>query len=78
MLKLPRDQLPHIYIDCGTDDRLIDGSQAFLKLLMEHKVPFTYAQSDGGHVAAYWTREVGHSMAVQYAVLRRSLAAAAR
>jgi S-formylglutathione hydrolase FrmB len=76
VLKVPRDKLPHIYIDCGTDDRLIDGNQAFLKLLMEQKIPFTYAQSGGGHVAAYWAREVGHSMAVQYAILRRSLAAA--
>jgi hypothetical protein len=29
----------------------------------------------GGHNAAYWSREVGQSMAVQYAVMRRHLAA---
>src|SRR5262249_55353975 len=75
-LKVPRDKLPHIYIDCGTEDRLIGGSQALVKLLMEHKIPFTYAESGGGHTAPYWAREVGHSMAVQYAVIQRSLALA--
>jgi putative tributyrin esterase len=76
VLKVPRDQLPHIYLDCGTEDRLIDGSKAFVTLLIENKVPFTYAQSGGGHSAPYWAREVGHSMAVQYAVMQRHLAAA--
>jgi S-formylglutathione hydrolase FrmB len=76
VLKIPREQLPHIYLDCGTEDRLIESNQAFMKLLMEHKIPFTYAESGGGHTAPYWAREVGHSMAVQYAILQRSLAAA--
>jgi S-formylglutathione hydrolase FrmB len=76
VLKVPRDKLPHIYIDCGTEDRLIEGNQAFLKLLMENKIPFTYAQSSGGHTAPYWAREVGHSMAVQYTIIQRNLAAA--
>jgi S-formylglutathione hydrolase FrmB len=74
VLKVPRDQLPHIYIDCGTEDRLIEASQAFAKLLMENKIPFTYAQSPGGHAAPYWAREVGQAMAVQYGILRRELA----
>jgi S-formylglutathione hydrolase FrmB len=73
VLKVPRDKLPHICIDCGTEDRLIESNQAFLKLLMENKIPFTYAQSGGGHTSMYWTREVGHSMAVQYAIIKRSL-----
>jgi S-formylglutathione hydrolase FrmB len=76
VLKVPREKLPHIYLDCGTEDRLLESNQAFLKLLMENKIPFTYAQSGGGHVGAYWAREVGHSMAVQYALLQRHLAAA--
>ena len=73
VLKIPRDKLPHIYIDCGTEDRLLGGSQELLKLLMEHKIPFTYAQSVGGHTPPYWAREVGHSMAVQYAIMQRHL-----
>ena len=76
VLKVPRDKLPHICIDCGTEDSLIESNQAFLKLLMENKIPFTYAQSAGQHRTPYWTREVGHSMAVQYAIIQRSLDAA--
>jgi putative tributyrin esterase len=76
VLKIDRDKLPHIYVDCGTDDRLIEASQKFARVLMESKIPFTYAQSRGGHVPPYWAREVEHSMAVQYSVLQRSLAQA--
>ena len=76
VLQVPRDKMPHIYIDCGTEDRLIASAQDFLKLLMENKIPFTYAQSEGEHKGPYWAREVGHSMAVQYAIIRRALAAA--
>jgi S-formylglutathione hydrolase FrmB len=74
VLKIPREQLPHIYLDCGTDDRLIEANLAFVKLLTEHKIPFVFGESGGGHNAAYWSREVGQSMAVQYAVMRRHLA----
>jgi S-formylglutathione hydrolase FrmB len=74
VLKLPRDKLPHIYVDCGTEDGLIKSNLEFAKLLMDNKIPFTFAQSPGGHNAPYWTREVGHSMAVQYAVMQRNLA----
>jgi putative tributyrin esterase len=70
---VPRDELPHIYLDCGTEDRLLDSGQEFARLLMERKVPFTFAQSGGGHRPDYWTREVEQSMAVQYLILRRSL-----
>jgi S-formylglutathione hydrolase FrmB len=74
VLKIPRDKLPHIYLDCGTEDKLIDSSIAFTKVLTDNKIPFTFAQSGGGHNGPYWAREVGHSMAVQYTILQRQLA----
>jgi S-formylglutathione hydrolase FrmB len=74
VLAVPKERLPHIYVDCGTDDRLLKSNQDFVKLLMDNKIPFTYAESGGGHVPAYWSREVGHSMAVQYQIIRRNLA----
>jgi putative tributyrin esterase len=73
VLSIPRDKLPHLYIDCGTEDGLIKANIEFVKLLMEKQIPFTYAQSGGAHNAPYWTREVGHSMAVQFAIMERSL-----
>jgi S-formylglutathione hydrolase FrmB len=74
VLKVPRDKLPHIYLDCGTEDRLLESNQAFMKVLLENKIPFTYAQSTGEHKGPYWAREVGHAMAVQYVLLQRNLA----
>jgi hypothetical protein len=76
VLKIPRDKLPHIYIDCGTEDGLIKGSRELAKLLMDNKIPFTYAESGGAHNGQYWAREVSHSMAVQYAMIQRQLALA--
>jgi len=74
VLAVPKDKLPHIYVDCGTEDRLITSSRDFVKLLMEHNIPFTYAESAGGHTVEYWTREIGTSVAVQYATIKRNLA----
>lgn len=73
VLKVPQDQLPHIHIDCGTEDGLIRSARAFKDLLIENTIPFSYAESKGRHLPAYWTREVGHSMAVQYNVIMRNL-----
>ena len=74
VLAVPKDKLPHIYVDCGTEDRLIASSRDFAKLLMENNIPFVFGESPGGHDGRYWSREIGTSMAVQYAVLRRNLA----
>jgi S-formylglutathione hydrolase FrmB len=78
VLKTPVDKLPHICIDCGTEDGLLAPNQEFMKLLMEKKIPFTYAQSAGAHVGAYWAREVGEAMAIQYVMMQRHLAAEAK
>jgi putative tributyrin esterase len=76
VLKMPRDQLPHIYLDCGTEDPLYKDNAAMATILLENKIPHTFAQSRGKHDSAYWTREVGLSMAVQYAIIQRELAKA--
>jgi putative tributyrin esterase len=76
VLTVPKDKLPHIYIDCGTEDRLLKSNQDLVKVLMENKIPFTYAESPGAHNGPYWAREVGHSMAVQYHIMQRHLATA--
>jgi putative tributyrin esterase len=74
VLAVPKEKLPHIYVDCGTEDGLVTASRDFVKLLTDNKIPFVYGESAGGHNGPYWTREIGTSMAVQYAVLRRNLA----
>jgi hypothetical protein len=76
VLAVSKEKLPHLYVDCGTDDRLLKSNQDFVKLLMDNKIPFTYAESAGGHDGRYWSREVGHSMAVQYHIIARNSAKA--
>ncbi len=78
VLEVPRENMPHIYLDCGTEDRLIDAARAFRQVLVDHKIPFTYSESPGGHVPTYWSREVSQSMAVQYAIVQRNLTGGAK
>jgi S-formylglutathione hydrolase FrmB len=71
--KVPKERLPHIYLDCGTEDRLIAGARALAQILLEKNIPFDYMQIPGGHNAAYWIQSVGRIMAVQYEVMQRAL-----
>src|SRR5262249_37440661 len=73
-LKIPRDKLPHIYLDCGFEDNLYKSNAELAKLLLDNKITHTFGQSPGKHDGAYWRREVRHSMAVQYAVIQENLA----
>ncbi len=67
------EQLPHIYLDSGTEDRLIREAREFAQVLLEKDIPFDFMQMPGGHDGAYWTQSVGHIMSIQYEVMRRAL-----
>ncbi len=71
--QLPKERLPHIYLDCGTDDRLIAGAKNLAGVLIEKEVPFDYMQMGGGHNPSYWIQAIGHIMSVQYEVMQRAL-----
>jgi len=71
--QVPKDQLPHIYLDCGTEDRLIAGAKELAGILLEKDIPFDYMQLPGRHNAAYWIQSIGHIMSVQYEVMQRAL-----
>lgn len=49
---------PFIYIDCGTEDFLIQNNREFITLLMEKKVPHEFRQLPGGHTWTYWDKQV--------------------
>jgi putative tributyrin esterase len=70
---LDNEVLPHIYLDCGTEDRLIAGARELASILLERDVPFDYMQMGGAHNAAYWIQSVGRITAVQYEVMQRAL-----
>ena len=79
---VPADELPHIYIDCGTEDvspsadhpqGLMAAAKEFAQILMDKDAPFDYMQMGGGHNANYWIQSIGHIMSVQYEVMQRAL-----
>ncbi len=67
------EQLPHIYLDSGTEDRLIGDARELAQVLFEKDIQFDFMQMAGGHNGAYWTQSIGHIMSIQYEVMRRAL-----
>lgn len=53
-----RPSLPFIYMDCGTEDWLIETNREFSKLLLRRKIPHEFRQLPGGHAWTYWNRQV--------------------
>jgi enterochelin esterase-like enzyme len=68
-----KSQMPHIYLDSGTEDGLIQEARELVQLLMVNNVPFDYMQSRGQHNSEYWRRSVGHMMTIQHEVMQRAL-----
>lgn len=50
--------LPYFYLDCGTEDFLVDMNQKFAALLREKKIPHEYRELSGNHNWAYWDQQV--------------------
>lgn len=50
--------LPFLYVDCGTEDFLIQNNRDFMQLLVEKKVPHEYRQLPGAHNWEYWDKQV--------------------
>jgi putative tributyrin esterase len=70
---VPKSQLPHIYLDSGTEDGLVGEARELAQVLMLNNVPFDYMQSRGRHNSEYWRRSIGHMMAIQAEVMQRAL-----
>lgn len=71
--KVPKSQMPHIYLDSGTEDGLINEAREFMQILLLNNVPFNYMQTSGKHNSEYWRRSVGHMLSVQREVMHRAL-----
>ena len=50
--------LPYLYLDCGTEDRLINDNRQFTALLGEKKIPHEYRELPGDQNWAYWDQQV--------------------
>jgi len=50
--------LPYIYLDCGTEDPLLQVNRDFAAILMTRKIPHEYRQLPGSHSWTYWDSQV--------------------
>jgi S-formylglutathione hydrolase FrmB len=50
--------LPFVYVDCGTEDPLLQSNRAFAEILLQRKIPHEYRQLPGTHNWAYWDAQV--------------------
>lgn len=53
-----KSELPHIYIACGTEDKLIIHSRNFRDLLVENGFQVTYEEGPGGHDWDFWDTHI--------------------
>ena len=73
LFNVPKSQLPHIYLDAGMEDGLINTALEFMQILLINDVPFEFMQARGRHNSEYWRRSAGHFMSIQYEVMHRAL-----
>ena len=50
--------LPFIYLDCGTEDFLIQNNRDFSALLIEKRIPHEFRELPGAHTWSYWERQI--------------------
>lgn len=70
---VPKSQIPHMYIDAGTEDGLVNVAREYMTVLLINDVPFDFMQTHGKHNSEYWRRSIGHMMTTQFEVMQRAL-----
>lgn len=50
--------LPYVYVDCGTEDELLEINRSFVDILTKQKIPHEYRQLPGNHSWTYWDAQV--------------------
>jgi S-formylglutathione hydrolase FrmB len=51
-------RLPFLYLDCGSEDGLLEGNREFVKLLQSRGIAYEYRELPGAHTWDYWNRQV--------------------
>lgn len=73
IFSVQKSNIPHFYIDAGTEDGLVTVAREYMGLLLMNDVPFDFMQSRGKHNSEYWRRSIGHMMTVQFEIMQRAL-----
>lgn len=51
-------RMPYFYLDCGTEDGLLQPNREFVALLHQQKIAYEYRELPGAHAWDYWDRQV--------------------
>jgi S-formylglutathione hydrolase FrmB len=51
-------ELPYVYLDCGTEDPLLQSSRSLADLLLARKIQHEYRELPGAHNWTYWNAQV--------------------
>ncbi len=73
VMRVPRDTLPFIQIDCGTGDPGLPTTQSFISLLLDADIPFDFTQRRGGHDSAYWMEAYRYAPGLHAEAMRGAL-----
>ncbi len=52
------EELPRLYVTCGTSDFMIEQSRQFHAFLEEVKMPHTYVEGEGAHDFTFWNHQL--------------------
>jgi S-formylglutathione hydrolase FrmB len=47
-------RVPYFYLDCGTEDGLIENNRELSKVFLDRKVAYEYHEGPGAHTWPYW------------------------
>ncbi len=66
----PKNLRPHLWIDCGAQDFLIQDSREMHRHLLKLKYPHAYHEYPGAHTWAYWDAHIQDALAFHRKNLR--------
>ncbi len=67
--ELAPEKRPHIYIDCGSSDFLLESNRKLVAHLATQKIDYEYREVPGAHNFAYWKANVRYSLTQQLKAL---------
>lgn len=56
--------LPYVYLDCGTEDSLLQYNRSFADILQAKKIPHEYRELPGAHTWTYWNQQVAEVLRI--------------
>lgn len=59
---IPKDQAPYMYVDCGTDDPLLDANRQMSAALKTAGLAYEYHEYPGAHTWNYWDARIRETL----------------